>query len=421
MKTTSAKYWHDILTPGIVTTADGDVEITRKDVDLARTNFIAMQKTGIADLPVLAEHVPLDDPVGNPRPRKDVAVDELNTTVGWINRVRMQGDRLQGCFQFTDDETARKAKSGEIRYVSPSIRGQLEDRNGNPYRRAIAHVALTSKPRLRNQGEFEAVAEHSMALSELGEDAAITIDDVGDIQLADDFGGDDKTAKTEQTDNPDLDAGGRSDQQMEALLTLLAEEFGLTVAADTDSATLVEQLLTAVKTAKAVREKAAADKAATDATNENPGDHPPKEDRIGVQMSEAQIEQFEAMKKQLAKTNSTTIRSRLGSLKSQGRMAPALFDALADRIDSIQLSDAGEEMPSITLSELVGLLEKTSGDGSGALQLSGATEDEHPDGDTFRTGDGEGEATDDEAAAVIDRMKDVTHTAWEGTPVAATA
>jgi len=415
MKTTPAKFWHDILTPGIVTTADGDVEITRKDVDLARDNFIAMQKTGIADLPVLEEHVPLNDPIGHPRPRRDVAVDELNATKGWIGRVRMKGDALQGLFQINDGDTTAGIKLGTIRYVSPQILGKFEDRNGNPYKRAISHIALTSKPRLRNQGEFEPVEEHSMALSELGDEASITIEDVGDIQLADDGDGGEKT---EKTDNPDLTGNTHSDQQMEALLTLLAEEFGLTVVDGTDSASLVEQLLTAVKTAKAVREKAAADKAAADATNENPGDHAPKEDRIGVQMSEAQIEQFEAMKNQLAKTNSTTIRSRLGSLKSQGRMAPALFDALAGKIDSIQLSDAGEELPSITLSELVDLLEKTSGDGSGALQLSGATEDEHPDGDTFRTGDGEGEVTDDEAAVLIDRMKDVNHTAWEGAAVA---
>jgi hypothetical protein len=412
MRTNPAKFWHDILSPGTVTTADGDVEITREDVDLARTNFIAMQKTGIADIPVLAEHVPLTDPLGNPRPRREVAVDELNTTKGWIGRVRMKGDALQGLFQINDDDTAAGIKNGTIRYVSPTIRGQLEDRNGNPYRRAIAHVALTSKPRFRNQGEFEPVEENSMALSELGVESSITIEDVDDIQLADH--GDEEGGSEH---NPDLDNGGRSDPQMEALLTLLAEEFGLTVAADTDSSSLVEQLLTAVKTAKAVREKAAADKAADDANTNH--DDRPIEDKTGVQMSEAQATQFAAMKKRLAENHGTTIRSRFASLKKSGRIAPALFDALADRIDSIQLSDEGDEQPSITLSELADLFEKTTGDGSGALDLSDDSEEEHPDGEGFRTGDGEGEVTDEETEVLVKRMGDSSYTAWDPMPVGA--
>ncbi len=414
MRTNPAKFWHSILAPGTVTTADGDVEITRSDVDLARTNFIAMQKTGIADIPVLAEHVPLNDPLGNPRPRREVAVDELNTTKGWIGRVRMKGDALQGLFQINDDDTAAGIKNGTIRYVSPTIRGHLEDRNGNPYRRAIAHVALTSKPRFRNQGEFEAVEEHSMALSELGDESSVTIEDVDDIQLAD-HGDEDGSSDSKTKINPDLDNGGRSDPQMEALLTLLAEEFGLTVAADTDSGSLVEQLLTAVKTAKAVREKQAAEKAADD-TNTNHDDRP-TEDKTGVQMSDAQATRFEAMKKRLAETHGTTIRNRFAALKSKGRIAPALFDALADRIDSIQLSDNGDEQPSITMSELADLLEKTTGDG--ALDLSVDAEEEHPDGEKFLTGDGTGEVTDDEKDKIVKRMAGTVHTAWDAMPVGA--
>ena len=400
---TAKRYWKDILAPGIVTTADGPREITSADVTTAEKNFRAMKASGAGDVPILAEHVEFTDPVGNPRPRRDVAVDQLNATKGWITGVRRTKDnRLQGLCEIVDAATAERIDKGEIRYVSPTIRGLFTDSKGNDYRRAITHVALTATPRYRNRDEFTPVP--AMALSDLGDEDAVTIEDNEALAMADD----------DTNGNPDLPKESKSAPQLEALLAILTDVCGFALPADTTEETLIERLLTAAKTAKAIKDKQEAEEKAA----KNAGPEQPIEERTGMQMSESQqTELIESMRKKLAANHGQTVKARLESLKKSGRIAPSLFDNLSGRLETIQLSDTGDEVPSISLSELCDLIEKTTPEGAlvRGLQLAEAEEESHPDGDAYYSGDAT-ECSDEEAKKVIAEMSGFTKGVDWGSP-----
>jgi hypothetical protein len=84
-------------------------------------------------------------------------------TLGWWTGFRVDGDRLVGVVEVTDDEAARKIEQGSIRGVSVRIDADIKDTRGNVYPEVITHVAATPVPVVDDQGDFVQLSRGSGA------------------------------------------------------------------------------------------------------------------------------------------------------------------------------------------------------------------------------------------------------------------
>lgn len=79
---------------------------------------------------------------------------DAKKTLGWWTGFRVEGDRLYGQVEVTDEEAARKIEAGSIRSVSARIDSDVRDTKGGVYAEAMTHVCATPLPVLDGQHDF---------------------------------------------------------------------------------------------------------------------------------------------------------------------------------------------------------------------------------------------------------------------------
>jgi hypothetical protein len=75
-------------------------------------------------------------------------------TIGYVEGVSVEGDRLVGIFNPAGKDVEEKLASGKIRSVSAFIDFNVKDSQGNVYDEAITHVAATPYPVVTGQEDF---------------------------------------------------------------------------------------------------------------------------------------------------------------------------------------------------------------------------------------------------------------------------
>lgn len=135
---------------------------TKDKIDHYFANGVEMLKAGIP-IPIPLEH----QPTATPMNAMDRAANRVRHNTGEvagferdvIKDPKTGNDihRVMSVLDIKDDEIARKVESGSIRWVSPHITSFV-DGKGKQWDDVIAHVALTSRPRIHDQQSFESVA-----------------------------------------------------------------------------------------------------------------------------------------------------------------------------------------------------------------------------------------------------------------------
>lgn len=82
--------------------------------------------------------------------------DKLKNNAGWVKEYRIVDDRLFSVLDIPDEEFAKKLPT-TIKYTSPWF-SSFTDGNGNQWKNVIAHLALTTRPRITNQTPFPSLA-----------------------------------------------------------------------------------------------------------------------------------------------------------------------------------------------------------------------------------------------------------------------
>lgn len=82
--------------------------------------------------------------------------DKLKNNAGWVKEYKLKDSRLFSVVDIPDEEFAKKLPT-TIKYTSPWF-ASFTDGNGNKWDNVIAHLALTTRPRLTNQAPFPSIA-----------------------------------------------------------------------------------------------------------------------------------------------------------------------------------------------------------------------------------------------------------------------
>lgn len=129
------------------------VTVTKNNLSAYVSNFSKMKKHGLS-VPVLWEHPDLMDPEGDPR---DDRAKMAKNTIGFLEDVIQQGDRVYGIFDAPIPEDAQRLKAHK--FVSPKISKSWQDGSGRSWEDIIAHVAVTPIPVQSTQDPFEELPE----------------------------------------------------------------------------------------------------------------------------------------------------------------------------------------------------------------------------------------------------------------------
>ena len=393
-----SKFWKSSLWPGTHPTSNGMKTFTPEDIEQAYQTTRQMLAEDITP-PLLYEHPSITSGEGKPKPKRELKAHQAKNTAGWMAGSRMKDGILQLLFDVPDPSDAERIRSGQAKFVSPEL---LKTWRGK-FKNAITHVAITSKPMNWKQTGFE--EEIALQMSEAEPDEAFYVANAEDYQMADqtDTGNSPSNDQMESgqkpAQNPDLAATDKGDQKLEAVLELLRTACGIDLPADTDLGSLLDGLLTGLKT-KALHDQA---KKTEEAADRGEGDDRPTEENPGVQMSDQENATLSSLRNQLIAERAKSIQGSLDGIKS--KIAPPLYQHLTEACNGIQMSDAGEEEPSIRVSELIEWLGETTTPGDLTAQMSDASESEHPEGDAFVEGKGANdEPSDEETQAIIDKQ-----------------
>lgn len=245
----------------------GNTVLTRKQIEDHVRGTKEMIAAGYN--PVLfLEHPPKGSEEGAPRSRRQTKIEQLLGAAGWGVDVEIGADGAAAhVLDVTDPKIAEKIQDGSIRFTSPELRPSVK-LDGREFKNVFSHIALTHRPRNPQQTALEPALAGPMQFS---------LDDWEPIQMADDYekdkpedeGGEmpselDTAPEPTPPANPDMpepsDAGKQA-QRVEAILAHL-EELGVSLPDDTKEAdvdTLLDRLLTGLKTACKARQQAEAE------------------------------------------------------------------------------------------------------------------------------------------------------------------
>lgn len=342
----------DILKVGKYHTAGGPVEFTRDDLVAFRDNFRAMKSAGL-HVPVIFEHAMPGSADGAPQSARDKAAERVKHGAGWIDQMDVTKDgRLVAQLSATPD-AAKKLSDGSVRFVSPEIRRNWSDGSGNEWSNVVSHVALTHHPRNTDQTEFVALSCFQLSMDDLEEEKD----------------------KSSEEANPDLPKDVETDQEFDALLAQLAAT-GLPLASNTTPETLVHDLLIALKVSADAKAKSDADK-------EEKSDEGGEDDKVVEQQPGVSMSMDSPVMKEIHKGLKKTTDDRIDYLIKAGRITPAMRKELRKYGESIQLSATGDITPTLTVCQVLDMLENGTVDGialsaevtDGTRQLS--AEDHH--------------------------------------------
>lgn len=343
-------------------------------------------------VPLLLEHAEPGAEDGAPRDRKAA---EVKHGAGWLKDVKIGNDgAMELVLDVADKTIAQKLKDGSVRFTSPEIRSKWIDGTGQEFSDFISHVALTHNPRNPDQSAIVEVAETETAIQ-------FSLDDYeGPIQMSDEYEGDEKPEEMPEAkpdSNPDIVGGGSEEsQQFDAIRSLLREIVGVDLPADATAESLVRDLLTGLKTLKAVRDQ---QKAEEEANKPNPDTSPEVIENSPVQFSVDDVPTItnKLLAKAITSEHAAT-KARFDALVAAGKCSPGLRDALLTS-ECVQFSDEAELAKTMSVAQVLDLLE------AHPLDLAAQFSDDffqviEPSKD-FTAGPTDG-MTDDQARAFVD-------------------
>lgn len=82
--------------------------------------------------------------------------EKLANNAGWVKQYKIKGDKLFSILDIQDEELAKKLPK-TVRWTSPWF-SSFTDGNGNKWDNVIAHLALTTRPRVTQQKPFPSLA-----------------------------------------------------------------------------------------------------------------------------------------------------------------------------------------------------------------------------------------------------------------------
>lgn len=91
--------------------------------------------------------------------------EKLKNNVGWVKEYKLKDNRLFSVLDIQDEELAKKLPN-TVRWTSPWF-SSFTDGNGKKWDNVIAHLALTTRPRLTQQTPFPSIAAAIAAASEV--------------------------------------------------------------------------------------------------------------------------------------------------------------------------------------------------------------------------------------------------------------
>lgn len=390
--------------------------VTRQEIADYVTGTKQLLAAGFAP-PVLFEHADPGSDEGAPKSRRDEKADLIRHGAGWLADVAIGDDGAASyVLDVTDSEAARKIDEGSIKFTSPEFRSAWIDGAGNVHRNIWSHVALVHRPKNADQSPLVEVRQFS--LEDLMAD-----DDEKDDEKAE-FGGDasqkgdpvnggepaaDGEAEAPVTSEPavpdapeDTDAAGKQAERVKAICLHL-EELGIVLPEDTfdqEMPTILDRILTGLKTAAAVKKQSEAEESVDDEAEE--GGEPQVIEQQG--MLQYSLENLNACKnKMLARVirgEVSGLERRIGELADSWRVTPAMKKKLVGVLPSLQFSAEADLRPSVTLDDFLTILEDLPPgicmDGPAVLAQFSA--EEHPDGDKHYLG---GDITSPEQAQKI--------------------
>lgn len=376
--------------------------------DIAR--FVSGTKKLLADghgVPVLFEHAPPGSADGAPQqfsstdPR-DRRADQVRHGAGWLKGIKLASDGAAVCtLEATDPKAVEGLRNGSIRFTSPELRPNWTDGKGRTYANLISHLALTHRPRNSEQAAMREVAS-----GDLAEAVQFSLADWEPIQMADDDSEKsepgDAGEKPKSSENPDIPAQ-HADPMFQAAVAQLKECCGVDLASDTTPDTFFRDLVTALKTMAAAKEKFEAEQQAKE-PEENP-DAPLTEDRPPMQFSLADVEGGKVANKLLGRVirdSHATVARKLDELVDRSQVTPALRDSLLKRKGILQFSAEGDELPTFTLAEVVDLLADNTIEGMAWTKDHQFSAEDHPEGDAWRNG--QGDISPEQAKKLVDEQ-----------------
>lgn len=103
-------------------------------------------------IPVPCEH----QPDARPLTAAERAANTLKNNAGWVKDFSIQGDRLMATLSIEDPDVAKKLPH-TIKWTSPWLNSFM-DGDGTRWDGVVSHVALTTRPRIKQQSPFPNVA-----------------------------------------------------------------------------------------------------------------------------------------------------------------------------------------------------------------------------------------------------------------------
>jgi len=372
---------------------------------------------------VFLEHPKPGSVEGGPLDEHDAKADRLRNTVGKLVAIDQEPDGSLSYVLEIAGAAAEKVADGHIRYTSPELRRTYRNGDGVEINNLVAHVALTNNPRTTQQGEFEyADATEAPALqfslADYVEDQSMPranpkkaapkakptaktpagrkADFVQALSgLIAQFADDEKSEDVPPSETSDDDStsevpqpGSDKDQQVKACVAALAS-FDIVLPEDTNAENFIANLRAAVTALAAVKDS-------LNGGDDEPGPEesymPPQEETTPRQFSLEDVTSGRLKKKNavLAKLLTQTaahVNAEIEGLTKSGTITPTVAKALRTKFNAVQFSADGDERPSFTLDEVVGLLRANSrADRFGNAQFA-ADEDEHATPGFFDAGE----------------------------------
>jgi hypothetical protein len=338
---------------------------------------------------VPSEHPLPGTPEGAPIEEESPQFADAIRNAGWLKTIRQEKDgSVVAQYEITSSQYADAIRDGSIKYSSPELREGWLTGTGKKFGRCFTHFALTPKPRNDEQEPLEEVAQFSLAeivptsktkqkvramlgslgvkvprgpidldSSELEQTAdtlakAVALSGVQFAEVAPKSkqGSDGPPQNPEQSqvdENPDMPTPTSNSGVNEAIIAHLSE-LGVELPSDFDLAEDFRVLLAALKTASAAQRKSEEEKQEDEKSTPNIEEEPMP---AGSQFSE-EVKQTIAKKDELlAKYQRNELKGAVESCR-----LPGAGRKLAEKLETVQFSDEGQEEPTLTITEVVALI-----------------------------------------------------------------
>lgn len=385
-----------ILTPGRYHIGHGRYkDLTKQDLEEYVQGTQEILDAGI-DISVPSEHpLPLSAE-GSPVESHDEAPQFADAikNAGWLRGIRINSDgAVTAQYDITSEAYAKAIREKSIKYSSPELREEWESGTGKRFKRHFSHFALTPKPRNDEQEPLEECAQFSLTeldatkstrseikglLKNLGVNTPSSVKHLGlkdeeledtatlltqavalnGMQFAevtdpkdqnkDSMNEGSNPSSTSDNSNPDMPPAANNGDMNAAIIAHLSE-LGVELPSDYDLANDdFKVLLAALKTASAAKRKHEEDEQKEERTPTQIEEEPMP---AGSQFSDEAQAVIEQQRAQLAAYH----KERLDSTVTSCRV-PGIAKALKERLDTVQFSESGEEEPTLTVSQVVELV-----------------------------------------------------------------